>query len=347
MRHDPSVSLFGRTPGGKAVSAITLNNGRIACKILTYGAALQSRYVPDRSGNPVDVVLGYDTLRGYMENGGYLGAIVGRYANRIGGARFTLGGTEYILTANDGANHLHGGHTGFSHRIWEPVCCTPDSVTLALASPDGEEGYPGNLRVNVTYTIRDTTLTICYHAETDAETICSLSNHSYFNLNGHDSGSALNQTVRLFAEYYTPINSESIPVGTVRPVAGTPMDLREPVRVSDRIDSTFPQLLLGHGYDHNYVISGTVGTLRPAAVVSSPVTGITMQVHTTQPGLQFYTANYLPEGLRGKNNCSYGPRHAICLEAQHFPDSPNRHAFPSAAIAPDRPYKHTVSFAFV
>lgn len=346
MIHHTSTSPFGTTPDGKSVSVISLDNGVISCKILTYGATLQSLYVPDRNGELVDVVLGYDTLQEYMNNDGYLGAVVGRYANRIGGARFVLNGKKYSLAANDGLNHLHGGRIGFSHRVWELVCCAADSVTLALNSPNGEEGYPGNLHITVTYTIQDSTLSIHYHAETDAETPCNLTNHSYFNLSGHNSGPILDHTIQLFAEYYTPNDPESIPIGIVESVEGTPMDLRKPVRISDRIDDVFPQLLLGHGYDHNYVIDGAADTSRCAAIAASPKTGITMQVHTTQPGVQLYTANFLSEGRQGKYKCAYGPRHAFCLETQHFPDSPNQPDFPSATISPSHPYDHTVSFSF-
>ena len=346
MRHHSSISPFGKTHDGRLVSVISLDNGVISCKILTYGATLQSLCVPDRNGDPVDVVLGYNTLQEYMNNDGYLGAVVGRYANRIGGARFTLNGKEYPLAANDGSNHLHGGCVGFSHRIWDPVSCTVDSVTLALNSPDGEEGYPGNLQVKVTYTIQDKTLSIHYHAETDAETPCNLTNHSYFNLSGHNSGSVLDHTIQLFAEYYTPNDPESIPIGIVESVEGTPMDLRKPVRISDHINDAFPQLLLGHGYDHNYVIDGTADTIRAAAIASSPKTGITMQVHTTQPGVQLYTANFLAKGRPGKGKAVYGPRHAFCLETQHFPDSPNQPNFPSATLSPEHPYDHSVSFIF-
>ena len=346
MSHHTSICPFGTTPDGEPVSVISLDNDKISCKVLTYGATLHSLCVPDRNGVPVDVVLGYDTLREYMENDGYLGATVGRFANRIGGARFTLNGKEYPLAANDGANHLHGGCVGFSHRVWAPICCTSDSVTLALTSHDGEEGYPGNLQVKVTYAIHDDTLSIHYHAVSDADTPCNLTNHSYFNLTGHGSGSVLDQTIQLFAEYYTPNDPESIPIGIVASVEGTPMDLRKPIRIGEHIDDAFPQLLLGRGYDHNFVVAGIANTLRPAAVAYSPKTGITMQVHTTQPGVQLYTANFLEKGRRGKGRCSYGPRHAFCLETQHFPDSPNQVAFPSAIVGPDRPYHHMTELIF-
>lgn len=346
MGHHTSISPFGTTPDGRAVSAVTLDNGTISCKILTFGATLQSLCVGNRSGRPVDVVLGYDTLAEYMENDGYFGSIVGRFANRIGGARFILNGNEYTLAANDGANHLHGGRVGFSHRVWDLIGCTEDSVTLALNSPDGEEGYPGNLRLTVTYAIHGAALSVHYHAETDAPTPCSLANHSYFNLSGHDSGSALDQTIQLFAGGYTPTNSESIPFGTVEAVDGTPMDLRTPTPIGARIDEPFQQLVWGHGYDHNYAIDGEANTLRPAAIVSSAKTGITMRVETTQPGVQLYTGNFIPEGRRGKQQAVYGPKHAFCLETQHFPDSPNQPVFPSAILTEQETYDHSVVFSF-
>ena len=346
MSNHALLSPFGVTPEGKTVSIIALDNGTLSCKVLTYGATLHSLFVPDKNGNPVDVVLGYDTLSEYMENDGYLGATVGRFANRIAGARFSLNGKEYPLAANDGLNHLHGGLIGFSHRVWTVDCCAADSVTLSLISKDGEEGYPGNLHVKVTYTLCDNALTISYHAVSDADTPCNLTNHSYFNLSGHNSGHIVNQTIQIFAQSYTSTDAESIPVGIVTPVENTPMDLRKPVRIGEHIDDDFIQLVQGHGYDHNFVVDGAANTLRPAAVAHSGKTGITMQVHTTQPGVQLYTANFLAEGRLGKGNCSYGPRHAFCLETQHFPDSPNQRNFPSAILERGEKYQHTAVFAF-
>ena len=340
------ISPFGVTPDGEVVSAITLDNGILSCKVLTYGATLQSLIVQDKNGNPVDVVLGYDTLREYMENDGYLGATVGRFANRIADARFSLNGKEYHLAANNGPNHLHGGLVGFSHRIWSVEHCTVDTVTLSLSSQDGEEGYPGNLHVKVTYTLCDDAMTISYYATSDADTPCNLTNHSYFNLSGHNSGRVLDQTIRMFAQNYTPTDAESIPVGTVVPVEDTPMDLRKPVQIGAHINDPFVQLVQGHGYDHNYVIDGETDTLRSAATAHSERTGITMHVRTTQPGVQLYTANFLPEGRQGKDKCVYGPRHAFCLETQHFPDSPNQRDFPSAILKGNEEYRHTSVFAF-
>ena len=253
---------------------------------------------------------------------------------------------KYLLADNDGSNHLHGGRVGFSHRVWTVDCCSTDSVTLSLISKDGEEGYPGNLHVKVSYTLFDNVLAIRYHAVSDADTPCNLTNHSYFNLSGHNSGHVLDQTIQIFAQSYTPTNAESIPVGTIAAVENTPMDLRKPVRIGEHIDDDFVQLMQGHGYDHNFVIDGVANTLRPAAVAHSEKTGITMQVHTTQPGVQLYTANFLAEGRRGKDNCAYGPRHAFCLETQHFPDSPNQGNFPSAILERNAEYRHTAVFSF-
>ena len=345
IQHTP-IQSFGRTPEGKTVSAVTPDNGILSCRVLTYGAALQALYVPDRNGAPVDVVLGYDTLEAYMANDGYLGATVGRFANRIANGRFSLNGKEYVLTANDGANHLHGGRVGFSHRVWALDCCTPDSVTLSLKSPEGEEGYPGTLFASVTYALRGNALTIGYHAVSDADTPCSLTNHSYFNLSGHDSGPVLDQKIQMFAQYYTPTDPESIPLGTIAPVEDTPMDLRKLVRIGAHIGDGFPQLVQGRGYDHNYVVDGAVNTLRPAARACSDVSGIAMQVNTTQPGVQFYTANCLSD-RRGKGGCAYGPRHAFCLETQHFPNSPNQPEFPCAILSRNEAYRHLVEFVFI
>lgn len=343
---NPSIRPFGTTPEGQTVSLITLDNGILSCHILTYGATLQALYVPDRRGRGVDVVLGYDTLEEYMAQDGYLGATVGRYANRIAGGRFSLNGREYLLAANNGNNHLHGGIRGFSHRNWSVDNCTADSLTLSLESKDGEEGYPGTLLVKVTYALQGHALSIRYHAVSDADTPCNLTNHSYFNLSGHAGGPVLDQQVQLFAQTYTPSNAESIPLGAIVPVEGTPMDLQSPTAIGAHIEEDFHQLVQGHGYDHNYVVDGEAGTLRPAARAYSGDTGITMQVHTTQPGVQFYTANFLEAGRRGKGGCAYGPRHAFCLETQNFPDAPNQPAFPRAVLKRNEAYQHTTEFIF-
>lgn len=340
------ITPFGITPGGEPVSQIELDNGEISCQILTFGATLRSLTVPDRNGDPVDVLLGYDTLEEYMAHDGYLGATVGRYANRIAKGRFRLNGESYRLAVNNGNNHLHGGLRGFSHRCWDIAHADERSVTLSLTSPDGEEGYPGKLECSVTFRLEDTALILRYHATSDRDTVCNLTNHSYFDLAGHGSGPVLDQSIQVFAQYYTPSDAESIPLGILAPVAGSPMDLRRPTPIGARIHEPFDQLRYALGYDHNYVIDGPMGILRPAARAHAPSTGITMLVQTTLPGVHFYTANYLPEGRSGKGGCTYGPRHGFCLETQFFPDSPNRPDFPSPILKAGEEHHHCTEFRF-
>ena len=342
----PSVLPFGTLNTGEPVFQITLNNGTLACRILTYGATLRTLCVPDRHGRPVDVVLGYDTLEEYVSQDGYLGATVGRFANRIAKGRFTLHGTEYTLACNDGNNHLHGGNQGFSHKVWAIQAAQNNAVTLTLHSPDGEEGYPGNLSVSVTYTLKENGLFLDYHAVSDADTICSLTNHSYFNLGGHDSGSVLAQHIAIFADHYTPSDSESIPTGALESVDGTPMDLRTPTRIGAHIDEPFQQLLQGHGYDHNFALRAADEPLPTAAKAFCEETGISMRVCTSLPGLQFYTANYLNQDRPGKSGSHYGPRQGFCLETQLFPDTPNQPAFPSALLKAQQHYHSTTGFLF-
>lgn len=337
---------FGTTPQGRQVDLLTLDNGQISCRILTLGATLQALEVPDGQGRKADVVLGYDTLTEYLENDGYLGAVVGRYANRIAGGRFSLNGRDYTLAVNNGPNHLHGGLVGYSHRVWQVAELTDTQAVLTLDSPDGEEGYPGHVQVQVTYALSGTSLTIHYQAVTDADTPCNLTNHAYFNLSGHDSGNAMDQELQLRAASYTPTDETSIPLGTVEPVEGTPMDFRALTPLGARIDAPFRQLQLGNGYDHNYAVQGEAGTLRPCATALSRRSGIVMEVETTSPGVQLYTANFVPQGRKGKGGCAYGPRHAFCLETQFFPDSPNQPAFPDALLRPGKPFDHTTRFTF-
>ncbi len=335
--------IFGHMPDGTPVEEITLRGKSIlgedmTCKIITYGGAVRSLEVPDVKGNPVDVVLGFDTLEDYMAQDKYMGAIVGRYANRIGGAKFTLNGVEYRLAANEGPNHLHGGNVGFDKRVWTVEGLGEHYVSLSLVSPDGEEGYPGTLKTEVTYMLRGGDLVIDYSHSSDKDTICNVTNHSYFNLSGHDSGSVEDQHILLYADYYTPVGPGSIPTGEVAPVEGTPMDLREDIDIcrvgtpiGARIGDGFEQLVLAGGYDHNWVLNPTHGGLRSpnslAAHAWSPRTGIRMTVSSNMPGVQFYTGNFLDGCPRGKGGAVYGNRHGFCLETQHFPDSPNRPEF--------------------
>lgn len=337
---------FGFTAAGEPVEQLILDSGILSCKILTFGATLQALYVPDRMGRPVDVVLGYDTLEKYSIQSGYFGAVVGRFANRIAGGRFRLNGQEYSLAVNDGPNHLHGGKVGFSHRVWTVEELTDDRAVLTLDSPDEDEGYPGHLKVKVTYRLDKSTLELRYQATTDRDTPCNLTNHSYFNLSGHDSGPVLDQELCIYAARYTPTDETSIPLGQLAPVDGTPMDLRRPTLIGAHIDEPFAQLLQARGYDHNYVIDGKPGELRPAAWASSAVTGITMETETTLPGVQFYTGNGIEKGKPGKVGAAYGPRHAFCLETQYFPDSPNQPDFPSCILKAGEMYDHMTRFTF-
>lgn len=337
---------FGTTRGGEPVELLSLDNGTISCEILTFGATLRTLTVPDREGKPVDVVLGYDHLSDYETRDGYLGAVVGRYANRIAKGQFSLNGKTYSLAVNNGPNHLHGGIVGYSYRVWTVEELTPQKAVLTLESPDGEEGYPGALSLRVTYALEGSALSLHYEALAHGDTVCNLTNHSYFNLAGQGSGSVLDQTLSLCASRYTPADETSIPYGTLESVEGTPMDFRTPTPIGARIEDDFEQLKLGHGYDHNYVVDGSVGTLRPTARAFSPKTGIVMETETTLPGMQLYTANFLPEGCPGKSGASYGPRHAFCLETQFFPDSPNQPVFPSTLLRAGVRYDHTTRFRF-
>lgn len=336
---------FGVTKNGEEVRELKLDNGVLSCGIITFGGAVRTLTVPGRGG-PVDVVLGYDALAQYETEGGYLGALVGRFANRIAKGRFTLNGKEYTLALNDGPNHLHGGNVGWSHRVWTVEEASADRAVLTLDSPDGEEGYPGRLQVKVTYALEDSALSIRYQAAGDRDTPCNLTNHSYFNLAGQGSGDMLDQSIQLFCSAYTPADDTSIPLGRIDPVEGTPMDLRVPTPIGAHIEEPFQQLVWGRGYDHNFVVDGRPGVLRPAARAYSEKTGIAMEVETTSPGIQFYTGNFIEEGRQGKGGAVYGFRHGFCLETQHFPDSPNQPAFPSCILRAGERYEQTTRFVF-
>lgn len=337
---------FGQTAAGESVELLTLQNQFLRCEILTFGATLRSLQVPDRSGTPVDVVLGYDTLQEYANQDGYLGAVVGRYANRIAGGHFSLNGTDYTLAVNNGPNHLHGGTVGFSYKVWTVAELTPTRTVLTLRSPDGDEGYPGTLDVRVTYALEGRSLSIRYEACSDRDTVCNLTNHAYFNLGGHNSGPVLDQMLSLSARYYTPTDETSIPLGQLEEVAGTPLDFQHAAAIGSRIGKSFTQLIQAQGYDHNYVVDGEIGVLRPAAAARCSATGIEMTVETTMPGIQLYTANFLEEGRRGKQAAVYGPRHAFCLETQFYPDAPNQPNFPSATLKAGQIYDHETRFTF-
>jgi len=284
--------IFGTMPDGTAVEELTLQEGGITCSLLTYGGAVRTLTVSGKNG-PVDVALGFDCLEDYRKQDKFLGALVGRYANRIGGARFTLEGKEYLLAANDNeVNHLHGGLVGFDKKVWTVEAQRSNAVTLSLTSPDGEEGYPGTLQVKVTYTVKNGGLELSYEAVTDRTTVCNLTNHTYFNLSGHDSGPVTDQLIQIHAGRCTSAGAGLIPTGEIAPVDATPLDLRTPTPIGARIDEPFEQLKLGGGYDHNWVIDGWDGTLRPAARAVSPATGITLEAETTLPGIQFCAGNF-------------------------------------------------------
>ena len=302
---------FGVTKGGEAVNIYCIKNDMLAVEIMEYGAAIRSLLV-QRGGAWTDVVLGYDTLREYEENDGYLGACVGRVGNRIGGAGFTLNGKTYTLARNDGENHLHGGVRGFDKYVWTAEEL-PDGVRFARVSPDGEEGYPGTLHAAASYRLQGNTLVIEYEASADQDTLCSLTNHSYFNLNG--SGSVLGHTLQINADEFLENSAATLPTGRWLPVAGTPFDFRVPKRVGQDIGTDDIQLRNCGGYDHNFCLTGET-----AAVLRGDVSGITMTVRTTLPGMQLYAANFLTE-RRGKNGAVYMPRAALCLETQFFPNA--------------------------
>ena len=313
--------LFGTTADGRQVERYLLDNGSVQAGILTYGGILHTLCVPDRNGEPVDIVLGYDTLAEYEKGDKYLGALIGRHANRIGKACFTLNGKEYKLFDNDNGNNLHGGKCGFDRKVWTAEVCG-ETLKLTYKSPDGEEGFPGNLSVTVCYSLSDdNTLTLDYSAVSDADTVCNLTNHSYFNLAGQDSGNVLNQYIQVFGSYYTMTDELSIPNGVIAAVDGTPMDLRQPTRIGAEIDTPFEQIAWAGGYDNNWIIDGKPGTLRKMAYAYDETTGITLTGYTTLPGMQFYAGNYLDGVLPGKGKSTNGRRCGFCLESQYFPNA--------------------------
>ncbi|RIK55786.1 MAG: galactose-1-epimerase [Chloroflexi bacterium] len=340
---------FGATRGGAMVDLYTLSNDQgVTVTLTNYGGILVSLHTPDRGGQPGDIVLGFDNLDDYLTRSPFFGCITGRFANRIAGGRFHLKGKEYQLAQNNGPNHLHGGQVGFDKVIWsaEPIS-SPEGVGVALSylSPDGEEGYPGNLSVTVTYTLtNDNALQIDYEATTDQATILNLTNHTYFNLLGE--GTILDHELMINADRYTPVDESAIPLGELAPVAGTPFDFRQFTRIGARIDQDDEQLRRGLGYDHNYVVNGTPGELRPAAAIREARSGRRVDILTTQPGVQFYSGNLMPGSLPGKAGKVYPRRGGLCLETQHFPDSPNQPSFPSAVLEPGQTYHEVTVFRF-
>jgi aldose 1-epimerase len=345
----PAATAFGVDRAGQPAALYVLQNARgLRAAVTTHGATLVSLWAPGRDGTLADVTLGFDNVAGYESaDNDWFGCTVGRYANRIAGARFVLDGSTYTVTANDGPNHLHGGGArAFANVAWgaQPFARAGErGVVFAHRSPGGAEGFPGTLDVEVTYTLTDRNeLRIDYRATTDRPTVINLTNHAYWNLAGAGRGDVLGHVLTLFASRMTPIDDALLPSGEIAPVAGTPFDFTAPRRIGERIP---PWESPGHGYDHNFVLDGAPGALRPAARLVEPGSGRSLTLHTTQPGLQLYSGNFL-RGQRGKGGVAYPRRSALCLEAQHFPDSPNQPAFPSTTLRPGEVYRHTTVYAF-
>ena len=342
---------YGKMPDGAPVELYTLSNAKgMKASVITYGAALASLTAPDRNGKFADVVLGMDSLEGWRTQTAFLGAVVGRYGNRIAHGRFTLDGKQYTLPQNDGQNTLHGGKNGFNKKVWKAAeVKSPDgaAVELTCVSKDGDEGFPGTLTAKVVYTLTaNNELRIDYTATTDKPTVLNLTNHSYFNLAGQGSGDILKDQMTIYADRFTPVNKELIPTGVLRPVAGTPFDFTKPTAIGARIGQNDEQLQFGGGYDHNFVLNKGNGGLTKAAEVYEPGSGRQMDVLTTEPGIQFYTGNFLDGSIHGKGGKTYAKRGALCLETQHFPDSPNQPKFPSTTLRPGETYHTTTVFRF-
>lgn len=334
--------MAARTPfgtlEGRPISLVTLSDGAMSVELLPYGAAIRSIRVPDRDGKIVDVCLGYDTADEYARHDACLGGTIGRCANRIGGAEFTIDGVTYPLTANEGKNQLHGGLVGF-HKKWWSDTIEGNRAVFTLDSPDGEEGYPGNLHVEVTYTLSGGVLTVDFSARSDRDTVVNLTNHAYFNLAGHDAGRVDDHRLTVRADTYTPAGSDNVPTGVIAPVEGTPLDLRHGAWVGETADDPF--FAATRGFDHNLVLTGG----GEAAELWCPRTGIGMALSTTLPGVQVYSAGFLTE-RSGKGGAVYGQRHAVCLEPQFFPDAVHHKNFPSPILRAGQEYRQTISYRF-
>jgi aldose 1-epimerase len=341
---------YGKMPNGAAVELYTLTNAKgMQAGIITYGGTVVSLTAPDRNGKFADVVLGMDDLAGYMKATAFFGALIGRYGNRIGHAQFTLEGKVHKLPANDGPNTLHGGPAGFDKHVWSAVpgsSAEGETLELTYVSKDGEAGFPGTLTSKVVYTLTaNNELKIDYTATTDKPTVVNLTNHSYFNLAGQGEGDILAHEVMIDADRYTPVDATLIPTGELRPVAGTPFDFTKPTAVGARIEAADEQIKFGKGYDHNWVLNKGAGGLTKAAEVHEQKSGRVMEVWTTEPALQFYTGNFLDGTLHGKGK-TYVRRGALCMETQHYPDSPNQPSFPSTELKPGATYHTTTVYRF-
>ena len=342
---------YGTTPEGEVVEQYTLQNSEgMEVKIITYGGRITSLTAPDKKGDFENVVLGFGSLEQYLEDNPFFGALIGRYGNRIAQGKFTLDEEEYTLAQNDGENHLHGGEKGFDQVIWtaEEPAEGSNSLKLTYISEDMEEGYPGRLKTTVTYTLNDdNSLDVEYHSTTDKKTVVNLTQHSYFNLSGNFSTKILDHRVEINADTFVPVNENLIPIGELKPVAGTPFDFREPTRIGENIEADYEQIERGLGYDHTWVLNGKDSGMRFAASALDPQTGRYMEVHTTEPGIQFYTGNFLDGTLPipGEEG-NYEKRSGFCLETQHYPDSPNQGNFPSVILEPGETYSTKTSFKF-
>jgi aldose 1-epimerase len=340
------MAIWGHTADGTAVSIYTLTSGQVEVRVMAYGAKLVSVRTPDRTGKVADIVLGYNSLDDYLaDNKTYFGAVVGRYGNRIAHGKFSLDGKTYQIPLNNGPNALHGGPKGFDQYVWQAKE-VHGGVEFTHVSPDGDMGFPGTLTAHVKYTLTGSTLRIDYSATTDKDTVLNLTNHAYYNLNGDDQGTILNMKAQLDADRFTPVDAGLIPTGELVPVAGTPLDFREPQTVGARIDEDTEQMKRGGGYDFNFVVKGAPGTLRPAATVVDPDNGRKMTVETTEPGIQFYSGNFLDGTFTGRHGIKYQKHAGFCLETQHFPDSPNHPSFPSSELRPGHTFHSTTAITF-
>ena len=344
--------VFGTMEDGREVGLYTLSNANgMTVKIIDFGGTIVFIEAPDREGRMADVVLGYDNLTDYLKNPGYLGALIGRYGNRIEGAEFELNGTLYHLLKNDGNNHLHGGGVGFDKVLWDAFIVDDngtEKLELRYLSRDGEEGYPGNLSVRVLYSLtQDNGVSIEYFAETDQDTVVNLTNHAYFNLAGHDGGSITGHCLRIYASRFTPINDECIPTGEIREVKDSPMDFTAMGRISEGLaqEHTDEQLRCGYGYDHNFVLDHAGGGVEKAAEAVHEESGRCLTVLTDKPGVQFYSGNHL-DGIQGKDGAVYGKRNGFCLETQFFPNSMKKKHFPSPVLRKGERYRFTTVYRF-
>lgn len=343
---------FGLMPDGTEVFKYTLvNRHKVSASFITLGGVWVSMMVPDREGKLEDVVLGYDSLESYIKNPPHFGAPVGRNANRIGGAVVTIGGKDYPLAANNGPNNLHSGPDLYHNRVWDCDTCETEQgsrLDFYLESPDGDQGYPGNAAITVSYTLTDdNSLVLDYHMVCDADTVANFTNHSYFNMAGHNSGDVLNQEVWINAAHYTPADQTSIPTGEIAAVAGTPMDFTVMKPIGRDIGEDFEALVLGKGYDHNWVLDHPIGEMALAAKAMDPSSGRVLECHTDLPGIQFYTANFLAGEPTGKGGVHYGGRHAFCFETQFYPDAVHKPDFPSPILSAGQEYKTTTIYRFL